>query len=91
MLANHPAVREVAVIGYPDDRWGESVMAFVVPARPGAISEPELIGWMEGRIAGYKKPRVIKFIDELPKGTTGKVLKRVLRESAWSGQARRIN
>lgn len=91
VLADNPSVREVAVIGCPDERWGESVMAFVVPSRPGETSEAELIGWMEGRIAGYKKPRVISFVEELPKGTTGKVLKRVLRETAWSGQARRIN
>lgn len=91
VLADNPAVREVAVIGYPDDRWGESVMAFVVPAPGVAATSEGLIGWMEGRIAGYKKPRVVNFIDELPKGTTGKILKRVLRENAWSGQARHIN
>lgn len=91
VLADHPNVREVAVIGYPDDRWGESIMAFVVPARPGAISEPALIAWMEGRIAGYKKPRAVRFVGELPKGTTGKVLKRVLRDTVWADQARRIN
>jgi acyl-CoA synthetase (AMP-forming)/AMP-acid ligase II len=91
VLAPHPNVREVAVIGYPDDRWGESVMACVVPTDPATVSEQELINWLEGRIAGYKKPRRVVFMSELPKGTTNKVLKRELREKLWEGRSRRIN
>lgn len=90
-IAGHPAVREVAVVGYPDERWGESVMAYVVPATAGAVTGDALITWLEGRIAGYKKPRRVEFIAELPKGSTNKVLKRVLKERVWAGQARRIN
>lgn len=90
-LAEHAAVREVAVIGYPDDRWGESVMAFVVPRTPGALTEAALLAWLDGRIAGYKKPRRIDFVDELPKGSTNKVLKRVLKDRVWAGRERRIN
>ncbi|MBI4968969.1 MAG: AMP-binding protein [Rhodospirillales bacterium] len=91
VLAAHPDVREVAVIGYPDDRWGESVMACVVPRDRQTASEEALIAWLEGRIAGYKKPRKVTFLDELPKGSTNKVLKRALRERFWAGRGRRIN
>ena len=91
VLAPHSNVREVAVIGYPDDRWGESVMACVVPRDPAAASERELIAWLDGRIAGYKKPRKVVFLSELPKGTTNKVLKRELRKKLWEGRSRRIN
>jgi acyl-CoA synthetase (AMP-forming)/AMP-acid ligase II len=91
VLAANPDVREVAVIGYPDDRWGESVMACVVPRDRGAASDEAMIAWLEGRIAGYKKPRRIVFMDELPKGSTNKVLKRELREKFWAGRGRRIN
>jgi acyl-CoA synthetase (AMP-forming)/AMP-acid ligase II len=91
VIAGHPNVREVAVIGYPDERWGESVMAVVVPNEKASASEQELIGWLEGRIAGYKKPRRVTFMEELPKGSTNKVLKRALREKLWAGHARRIN
>lgn len=91
ILAENSSVREVAVIGYPDARWGESVMAFVVPSAPGSIKEDELISWLEGRIAGYKKPRRIDFVDELPKGSTNKVLKRELKKRIWEGHGRRIN
>ncbi len=91
VLAPHPKVREVAVIGYPDDRWGESVMACVVPTDSATVSEQELISWLDGRIAGYKKPRRVVFMSELPKGTTNKVLKRELREKLWEGRGRSIN
>ena len=90
-LAGHPAVREVAVIGCPDERWGESVMAYVVLSAPGVMTDSDLVAWLEGRIAGYKKPRRVEFVDELPKGSTNKVLKRVLKERVWAGRGRRIN
>jgi acyl-CoA synthetase (AMP-forming)/AMP-acid ligase II len=91
VLAEHPDVREVAVVGYPDDRWGESVMAFVVARPDSAPTESGIVSWVDGRIAGYKKPRRVVFLDELPKGSTNKVLKRSLRESVWGSQGRRIN
>lgn len=91
VLATNPDVLEVAVIGYPDDRWGESVMACVVPRDRAAASHEALTAWLDGRIAGYKKPRRTVFVDELPKGSTNKVLKRELREKFWAGRGRRIN
>jgi fatty-acyl-CoA synthase len=78
------------VIGVPDERWGESVRAVVV-LRPGEeAGAEELIEFCRGRIADYKRPRSVTFLDELPRNPSGKVLKRELRESAWSGQGRRV-
>jgi long-chain acyl-CoA synthetase len=79
VLAHHPAVAEVAVVGVPDERWGEAVCALVV-TRPGmGIDGDELVAFARSRLAGYKLPRSIVFVDELPKTPTGKVLKRELR------------
>lgn len=91
VLAEHDDVREVAVVGVPDDRWGEAVMAFVVLREGSMANEAAITKWIDGRIAGYKKPRRVAFLDELPKGSTNKVLKRVLRNSLWHGQDRSIN
>jgi long-chain acyl-CoA synthetase len=80
VLAHHPDVTDVAVIGVPDDRWGETVMALVI-ARPGAApTADELVQFARERLASYKLPRIIRFVDELPRSPTGKVLKRELRE-----------
>ncbi|WP_042421494.1 long-chain-fatty-acid--CoA ligase [Streptacidiphilus anmyonensis] len=80
-LAEHPAVLDVAVFGTPDERWGEAVTAAVV-LRPeaGEVSPAELIAFTRERIASYKKPRIVLFLEELPRNPTGKILKRVLRE-----------
>jgi long-chain acyl-CoA synthetase len=79
-LAQHPAVDDVAVIGVPDERWGETVMALVIPRDGAAPSAEELVAFARERLAGYKLPRIVTFVDELPRTPTGKVLKRELRE-----------
>jgi acyl-CoA synthetase (AMP-forming)/AMP-acid ligase II len=80
VLAQHPDVADVAVIGTPHERWGETVTALIV-ARPGAsASADDLVAFARGHLAGYKLPRVVEFVDELPRTPTGKVLKRRLRE-----------
>ena len=82
VLARHPAVRDVAVVGRPDPKWGECVQAAVV-RRPGHdIGEAELVAWSKDRLAGYKRPREIVFLtqDEMPRNATGKILHRTLRE-----------
>ena len=87
-VASHPAVLEVAVIGVPDERWGERPKAFVV-LRPGerVSTEAELIEHVKTKIARYKAPREVEFVAELPKTSTGKVQKFELREKEWSGHA----
>ena len=89
-LFGHPSVLDVAVIGVPDDDFGESVKA-VVQLRPGATATAgELIAFCAERLAGYKKPRSVDFVDELPRDAAGKLLKRKLREGYWAGAGRRI-
>jgi acyl-CoA synthetase (AMP-forming)/AMP-acid ligase II len=86
VLAEHPAVGEVAVIGVPDDKWGEVVKAVV--ALEGDASEEELIAWCRERLAGYKCPKSVDIKDELPRNPTGKILKKDLRKPFWEGRDR---
>jgi fatty-acyl-CoA synthase len=89
-LVSHDAVLEAAVIGVPDEQWGERPKAFVV-LKPGRdAGEQELIDHCRARIARYKAPKAIELIDELPKTSTGKVQKYELREREWAGQEARI-
>jgi long-chain acyl-CoA synthetase len=80
VLARHPAIRQVAVVGVPDEHMGEEVLAVVVlgPTAPTMAPE-ELTEWMKSRIAGHKRPRIIRIADQLPLGPSGKVLKREIR------------
>jgi fatty-acyl-CoA synthase len=81
-LLRHPAVQEVAVVGLPDERWGETPHAFVV-LQPGAeASEDEIIAFARERLAHFKAPRAVTYVDELPKTATGKIQKFVLRKGA---------
>ncbi|MCC6179626.1 MAG: long-chain-fatty-acid--CoA ligase [Chloroflexi bacterium] len=89
-IYQHPGVLEVAVIAVPDERWGEVPKAFVVPKSGVDLTERELIDFCRERIAHFKCPKAIEF-GELPKTSTGKVQKFVLREKEWSGRDRRIN
>ncbi|MDX6363866.1 MAG: hypothetical protein QOC85_2876, partial [Streptomyces sp.] len=85
-LAEHPAVSDVAVFGTPDEQWGEAVTAAVV-LNAGArdTSEDELIDFTRARIASYKRPRIIHFVDDLPRNPSGKVLKHVLKRGLTGG------
>jgi acyl-CoA synthetase (AMP-forming)/AMP-acid ligase II len=89
-IAEHPGVREVAVVGAPDPEWGEMVVAYVV-ATDGDLDEQQLIEWTRDRLAHYKKPKRVEFLDVMPLGSSNKVLKRELRDKLWQGQDRRVN
>ncbi|GLV59922.1 acyl-CoA synthetase [Dictyobacter sp. S3.2.2.5] len=89
-LLAHPAVQECAVVGAPDERWVETVVAFVV-LKPGArATEEELISSARQRLASYKAPRSVRFIEQVPKSAVGKVLRRALRDPLWQGYKRSI-
>ncbi|MFX0086208.1 MAG: long-chain fatty acid--CoA ligase, partial [Candidatus Hodarchaeota archaeon] len=88
-LVEHPAVQEVAVVGIPHPIRGETVKAFVVLRDNETASEEELIEFLKGRIARYKIPRHVDFIDELPKSAIGKVLHRELRDQEWRKAGRK--
>ena len=82
LMYAHPAVGEVAVIGVPDPYRGENIKAFVIlrPEYKGKVNEEEIIAWAREKMAAYKYPRIVEFVDDLPKTGSGKILKRVLRE-----------
>jgi acyl-CoA synthetase (AMP-forming)/AMP-acid ligase II len=90
VLAEHPAVAEIAIIGIPDDRWGETVKA-VVAFRPGlTATSDDLIAFARQRLAGYKVPTSIDVVEALPRNPSGKVLKRDLRKPYWGDATRQV-
>jgi len=91
VIYDHPAVKEAAIIGTPDPQWGERVTACIVLKDGSALTPDELSEYCRNRLANYKIPRRVEFYErELPKGATGKILKRALREPFWKEQARGV-
>ena len=88
VLAEHPSVMEVAIIGVPDEKWGETVKAVVSLKPDTQAAEDELISWCRERLAGFKCPKSVDILDALPRNPTGKILKRDLRKPYWEGRDR---
>jgi acyl-CoA synthetase (AMP-forming)/AMP-acid ligase II len=90
-LFSHPSVAEVAVIGVPHEKWGETVKALVVLAPGAEATEAELIAYCKSKLAGYKCPTSVEFRDELARTATGKLQKFKLRAPFWEGRDRQVN
>ena len=90
-IFQHPEITEVAVIGIPDDKWGELVTALVVATPGSALTEADVIAWTKQKLAGYKCPKRVEFRNELARTATGKLQKFKLREPFWQGHDRLVN
>jgi fatty-acyl-CoA synthase len=89
-IAGFPGVSDVAVVGVPDDKWGERPKAFIVLAEGSAATAEDVREFLRERLAGYKNPRDVEFVPVLPKTSTGKIQKYALREREWAGHATRV-
>jgi acyl-CoA synthetase (AMP-forming)/AMP-acid ligase II len=91
VLMAHPGVAETAVIGVPDDIWGEAVKAFIVPREGIKLTEEDVIQYCRDKLAGYKKPKSVDFVKEIPKNVYGKINRRELKEIFWKGEGRQVH
>lgn len=90
VLFSHPSVANAVVIGVPDDKWGEAVKGLVIRKKDCDVGEKELIDFCKERLASYKKPRSIEFMQDFPKSAAGKILKRELRQKYWENKEKKI-
>jgi len=90
IIIEHPEVKEVTVIGIPDEKWGEAVCAVVVKKEGCQVTEDEIIGFCASELSSYKKPKRVDFRDDLPKNASGKITKNVLRDFYWAGKEKRV-
>ena len=90
-LMSHNEILDAAVVGVPDDKWGESVKGFVVIGENSSLKEEDIISYSRTQIAAYKCPKSIEFIKELPRNPSGKILRRELRDPYWEGIDRNVS
>ena len=90
VLFTHSDIADVAVIGVPHEKWGETVKAEVVLRNGSSVSEEDLIEYCRDKMGGFERPSSVDFVEELPRNAGGKVLKRELREPYWKGHGRRV-
>ena len=90
-LMSHEEILDAAVVGIPDEKWGETVKGFVVLSDSSSLDEEQIISYTRTQIAGYKCPRSINFIPELPRNPSGKILRRELRDPYWEGIDRKVS
>jgi long-chain acyl-CoA synthetase len=91
VLMGHPAVADCAIIGVPHEKWGETAKAMVVRAPDVEVTEQEVIEYCQARLAKFKCPTSVDWIDVLPRNPSGKILKKDLREPFWEGRERQVN
>jgi len=91
ILAAHPKVADVAVIGVPDDTWGETIKAIVIKKPNASLTVEELIDWSKDKLAGFKRPHSVDFVEVIPRNPTGKILKKDLRAPYWVGHERAVH
>ncbi|MCK5711718.1 MAG: AMP-binding protein, partial [Hyphomicrobiaceae bacterium] len=90
VITQIPEVSEVAVIGVPNEEWGEEVKSLVIVKEDKTITAQEILDYCKQNLAGYKRPRTDELVDDFPRTATGKILKRILRKPYWEGQERHI-